>query len=392
MSDRKLAILAVVAVVMVILAVTQSRISSGPPESEMPGYLMPAINSARVGSIIVGKGDDMVTIKQIEGHFVVANKDNYPARVSEINNLFTRCQEVRWSQFITDNPASHKDLGVAEENARSIVKFLTPEPNSTILAGIVVGKTKEAGEGTYVRLLSSDKATSDKVYLAQDVPSFSSRVMNYIEQKLISCKFEDIESVIVASSSGEYTLIAQQDGEDIVLENTPEGKKLKVSDAKSVFAALTDLRFDDVMKKTSGLLFGRKFVCRLKNSTVYTIDIAQKENQTYIICQAEFTNTIERPTKDETDEQLKEKEAELLAWEKASEFSEKHQGWIYKIAESKAKNLTKELSDLLEDDVSPGETEKAAEPNSVEVDELIDSLDLPNIPDIEDANAVEAEQ
>jgi len=392
MSDRKLAILAVVAVVMVILAVIQSHISGGPPESEIPGYLMPAINTARVGIIVIGKGDDMVTIKQIAEQFVVTNKDNYPARVSEINNMLTKCQEIRWSQFITDNPANHKDLQVTEQDARSVVKFLTPEPNSTILAGVVVGKTRETGDGSYVRLLSGDKASSNKVYLAQDVPRFNSQVMNYIEQQLISCKFEDINSVTVASSNGEYTLKANQDGKDIVLENTPEGKKLKGSEGKSVFTALTDFRFDDVVKKTSGLLFDKKFVCRLKNSVVYTIDIAQKDNQAYIICQAVFTDTVEKPKQDESQEELKKKEAKLLAWEKANEFSERHQGWIYKIADYKAKSLTKQLSDLLEDDKKPEETEKASEPNSVEVNELIDSLELPNTPEIEDANTTETEQ
>ena len=392
MSDRKLAILAVVAVVMVILAVIQSHISSGPPKAEIPGYLMPAVNTARVGIIVIGKGDDIVTIKQMAEQFVVTNKDNYPAKVSEINNLLTKCQEIRWSQFITDNPANHKDLQVTEQDARSVVKFLTPEPNSTILAGVVVGKTRETGEGTYVRLLSGDKASSNKVYLAQDVPWFNNQVMNYIEQELISCKFEDINSVTVASSDGEYTLKAKQDGKDIVLENTPQGKKLKSSDGRSVFTALTDLRFEDVVKKTSGLLFDKKFICRLKNSVVYTIDIAQKDNQAYIICHAAFTDTVEKPKQDESQEELKKKEAKLLAWEKASEFSQKHQGWVYKIADYKAKSLTKLLSDLLEDDNSTKETEKPAEPNSVEVGELIDSLELPNMPDIEDNNVAETEQ
>ena len=87
------------------------------------------------------------------------------------------------------------------------------------------GRTREQGEGAYVRLLTSDKALSDKVYLAQDVPRLSSQVMNYIEQKVISCKFEDIELVTVSSSDGEYTLKAKPEGEEIMLENIPEGKK-----------------------------------------------------------------------------------------------------------------------------------------------------------------------
>jgi len=367
MTDRKLMTLAVVAVVMVVLAVIISHIAAGPAEPETPGYLMLAINTANVGSIVAGKGDDMVTIKRVAGHFVVANKDNYPAKVSEINNLLTKCQEIRWSQFITDNPANHDDLGVTEQQARTIVKFLTPEPNSTILAGVIVGKAKEAGAGAYVRLLSGDKAASDKVYLAQNVPWLANKVMNYIEQSLTSFKQEDIESVTVSSSSGEYTLKAKGDGKEIVLENIPPGKKLKDKDGQGVFTALTNFRFDDVKKDSSGLVFNRKFVCRLKNSAVYTIDIAQKDDKTYVKCDAEFTEVIERPEKEESEEQLKEKEAKLIAWEKAKEFSQKHQGWIYQIAQWNAKNLVKELSELLEDEQKPQEPNEvnAQEPNVI---------------------------
>jgi hypothetical protein len=367
MSDRKLAILAAVAVVTVILAVIIPRITSGPAEPA-PGYLMPGLNTNRIGGIVVtGKDGNMVTLKRIAGRFVVANKDNYPAKASAINNLLSKCQEIRWSQLITDDPANHKDLEVTEETARNVVKFLTPEPNSTILAGVVIGKSKETGAGTYVRLLSSDKASSDKVYLAENAPWLSNRVMNFIELNLTSIKSEDIKSVTVSSSGGEYTLKAKDDSKDIMLEDLPPGKKLKTGESWSVFNALTTLKLEDVSKRTSGLLFDRKYVCRLKNSTVYTIEIAQKDNKTYIICDADFTEKVEKPKQDESQEQLVEKETKLLAWDSAKEFSQKHQGWIYKIADWKAKNLTMELSDLLEDAPEPPEPNEinTEEPNAV---------------------------
>jgi hypothetical protein len=74
-----------------------------------------------------------------------------------------------------------------------------------------------------------------------------------------------------------------------------------------------------------------------------------------------------RPTSirtDESEEELKVKEAKLLADDNAKEFTAKHQGWVYEIAEYKAKNLTKALSDLLED------IEKPQDPNAVETGPL----------------------
>ena len=38
------------------------------------------------------------------------------------------------------------------------------------------------------------------------------------------------------------------------------------------------------------LTFNRQFVCRLKDSTVYTMKIAQKDDKTFITCRAGFTD------------------------------------------------------------------------------------------------------
>lgn len=361
MSNKKLIILGIVAACMIVWAVVQSRISNRPRTApDTPAYLIQGLNPARIGKIVVGTGEDAVTLKRRGRTFVVANKDNYPAKTGEINNLITSCLGIQTRQFYTDDPDNHKDLGVTEADARNVVEFWTPEPNSTLLTGVVVGKYKEQGQGTYVRM-----ATSDKVYVAQEAPWIRSGAMDYIDQKLVVTERENIESVTVTSLNGQYTLKAKEDGDGVVLENIPAGKKLKDSDAKSVLQALWDTRFTDVRRKSADsndLTFDRKYVGRLKDSTVYTFTIAKKDDKAYVTCQAKFTEG--RPTKigkTESPEQLKEKEAKLLADDNAKQFTAKHQGWIYEIAEWKAKNLTKELADLLEDVEEEKEEEKKEE-------------------------------
>ncbi len=185
------------------------------------------------------------------------------------------------------------------------------------------------------------------------VPWLKGRALDYVDQALVLAKREDIESVTVISPGGQYALKPKQDGQGAVLENIPPGKKLKDSDSNRVLIALTDLRLTDVKKKSAETAEpkpDRQYVCRLKDSTVYTINIAEKDAKTYITCQADFTG--QRPTtisKTESEQELKEKEAKLLADDKAKEFTAKHQVWIYEIADWKAKDLTKELSYLLED-------------------------------------------
>lgn len=384
MNNKKLTILGIVAVVMVLWAVVQSRISNKPgAESARPVYLIQGFDPSGVDSIVVGTGEAAFTLKRQTNGFVVIDKDNYPAKTSEINSLISKCSDIQTSEFVTDNPANHEDLEVTEEKARSVVKFMKADPNSSLLTGVVIGKTKELGEGSYVRLLSSDSASSNKVYITSNAPWFGGGAMNYVDQELIAAKREDIESVTVSSQDGLYTLKTGQDSQDIILDNIPAGKKLKSSDAQSVFTALTSLRFDDVKKISSDMAFEKQYMCRLKDSTVYALRIAQKDDKTYVTCVAEFTDKtpVEKVSVDqggevESEEELKKKEAKLLARDNAVKFTTKHQGWVYEIAEWTAKNMTKELADLIENEEKPEEN-AAAEPNTV----IPDAIALPKVDD-----------
>lgn len=368
MNNTKLTILGIVAVFMVIWAVVQSRVSNKrKAEPAGPTYLVQGLDLDDIDSIILGTGEEAVTLKRRGRRFVVASKDNYPAKTSQINDLFKKCLEIQTSELVTDNPANHEDLEVTEEKAKSLIKFMKPDPNSPLLAGIVVGKSKELGQGTYVRLLPGDD-----VYVSPTAPWFGSTAMNYIEQEIVSVERDEIESVVVSSPNGVYTLKTKEDSQDIVLENLPAGKKLKSSDSQSVFTALSGLRCDDVKKKSGEFNFNREFVCRLKDSTVYTLQIAQKDDKTYASVAAEFTDKtpvemipVSQGGQVQSPEDLKKKEAKLLARDKVKEFAGKHTGWVYEIAEWKAKNLTNELSDLLEDDQEP------EDPNAVKAQESV---------------------
>ena len=384
MSDRKLTILGIAAVFMVIWAVVQSRVSNRPKVgTDRPAYLIliQGLDPADISSIVLKTSEETVTLKRQQGGFVVVNKDNYSAKTSEINNLITKILEIQTLQFVTDDVSNHEDLGVTEEKATTVVKFF--KTDSSLLTGVIAGKAKEVGQGTYVRL-----ASNDKVYVAPSLPWLGGTAMSYIEQELVSVKREDIVSVRVSTAGGEYTLKTTDDDKGVILENIPAGKKFKSDDGDSVFTALTSLRCDDVTKRTGDLTFDKdkQFICRLKDSTVYTLKIAQKDDKTYVTCEAEFTDKtpVMISIKAEPQEELKKKEAKLFAQENALIFTQKHQGWVYEIPEWKAKNLTKELSDLIEDEEKPEENNESEDPNSIKPDETA-------VPSIEEPNTVESE-
>lgn len=358
MNNRKLGILAVVAAGMVFLAVVQARLSvSKRSRPSGPTYLIQGLESADIDSITIGKGKDPIKICRQEGRYVVANKSNYPADTKQINDLITKALDVKTSDLYTSDPKNHEELGVTEDKAQNVVKLF--KSDGTLLTGVVVGPSRETGQGTYVRL-----ASSDDVYLAEEAPFFRDRAVDYMNQEIASVKQEDVNAVTVTTPEGTYALRPGKGADSALLVNMPADRKLKDSDAKSVLTALTGLRFEDVNTpaQVPGLTFDHEYLCRLNDSTEYRLNLAKKGEKTYLQCDADYldkTPVMMKPNQKDSPDELKKKEAKLLGQESVLKFTLRHKGWIYEVADWKAEFLTKKQSALLEDPEKP--VEKKAE-------------------------------
>lgn len=361
MSNRKLVILSIVAALMVAWAVIQARVGRAPAKAPFVGsYLIQGLDPARIASIVIGRGDGAARLIRQGNHFVVGNKDNYPAAMSKINNLITSCLDIRTVELITTDPVNHASLDVTEEKAQNVIKFL--DRNGQVITGIVIGSSRLpemriSNRSTYVRLISSDD-----VYTAKNVPLSAGSAVDYVNKEIVNVSRTDVARVTVTGPEGSYTLRVDDSDDNIVLENIPAGKKLKDSDAKQVVSALSYLSFDDVKKESSEEgkpRFDRTYVCELKDSTIYTFEIAEAKGKNYAKCGAEYADKtqIVKERRIESEEELKSKEAKLLARDRAVDFTGKHKGWLYEIPDWKAKNMTRKLTELLEE-------EKVDEPTS----------------------------
>ncbi|MBN1126865.1 MAG: DUF4340 domain-containing protein [Sedimentisphaerales bacterium] len=364
MSNKKLGILATVACVMIFWAVAQSYIANRPAAGdEVPGYLIGGVEIDNIASIrIVTKDEPIRLIRQGKG-FVLGNRNNYPAKTGEVNNLIASCLDIKPAELITDNKDNHEALGISEDKARYIVTFFDKETNP--ITGFYLSERDydaPGGGNTYARKLDEDKA-----YRLKDDNFPYINTMDFVEQELITTDRTNIQRVTVTSPDGAYTLKRDTEDQDkISLETMPEGKKFKGSTYKTIFEALSSLRFDDVKSFTDEmqkLEFTTTYVCELKDSTIYTLKIAKNEDKYWIRATAEFTEktpvTMTRG-QTESEEELKKKEARLMAEESAQKFAQMHKDWLYEISSYKAENLTKKLSDLLED-----EEKEETEPQSI---------------------------
>ena len=340
---------------MVALAVVVAGIGDKPyAKKDQTAYLIQGLDPDQVARITIGKPGEEVILNRRGANFVVANLDNYPAKTSEINKLITACLDIQTAELYTDNPANHKALGVTEPNATVLVKFYkaasADKTDFSLLTGVIVGRQKQQGRGIgYVRRIDDNK-----VYVAAaQIPMIKGLATDYVAQGLTSVKREDINSVTVSSPNDTYLLLPGDDANTVILENLAEGKKLNNVIANRVFTALANLSFEDVNAESSkrGLLFDRRYLCRLKDTTVYSIWLAKDGDLWFAKCDARFADqTPVTKTKGEveSDEQLKIKEAKLIARDAAEEFSDTHKGWVYQIPDYMAANLTKTSAELLE--------------------------------------------
>ncbi|HEV56059.1 MAG TPA: DUF4340 domain-containing protein [Phycisphaerales bacterium] len=380
MSNRKLAILAAIAVIMVVWAVAQSFLANRrPSEATVPGYLIGGVDIDAIASIRVVARDETIRLIRRGTGFVVGNRSDYPAQTGEVNNLIAACLDLRPAELITESEANHADLGVTEDKARYVVTFFDQE--ATEITGFYLSDRDAETGNTYARVLNDPK-----VWRVKDDSFPYVRTLDFIDQELIRAERKDIQQVTVTGPAGAaYTLKRKApDSDEILLEGMPAGKTLKGNDYKWVFEALTSLRFDDVKKAddeaVKDLPFDRTYVCRMQDSTVYTLRIARDEDDKYWLrAAAQFTQG--RPPKGnvQNEEELQKRQAQLQGWQNAQQFSARHKDWVYEIPSYKAENLTKAIEDLLEDASPPEDaaSQPAAEADAGEAAEATSGTENP---------------
>lgn len=347
-SNKSLAVLLVIAVVMVAVTVA---LYSGPkraPGGFEPGAtLMQGLAPEKVQTIVLTQGATTVTLKRKEKSFVIAERDGYPASSARVNELFLACMDIRCRSKVTDAKGNHKDLGVVEGSPDAISIVFKDSTDKT-LTGLVRGKSGD-GAGPYVRLVDKDT-----VYVAEAGLFVNVSPAWYMDKKLIDVKPEDVRRVDVETGGTKYSI--QRDEKGVVtLTPIPEGKRVKDAVRDSVLNALGGFEFSDVSSAaTTPLDWDSTYTCRLASNLVYTVKLAKKDNKHYVKVSASAPNIDSvKISRTEGDAELKKKEALLQGVEKARDFTPSHAPWVYEVPSWTAEKLRHPLTDLVEDIPKP---------------------------------------
>lgn len=355
-SNKTMTILTIIAAGLLLWAVILSSADkTAAPTSSAPTYLIQGLDPATIATIEVKTLDNNVTLVRGENGFTVKDKNNYPAATKEINKLISDCLDIKREEQVTDNPDNHGELDIDDEKPGKAVRFL--DAAGETITGVCIGKTNADSGGSYVR-----QSGANAVYVSRNVPYLRSSPTDYVDKTLASVERDAVAKIMVMDGDDSYTL--RKDENNVILDTVPAGKQPKTSELDTVFYALQSLELTDVTRDASDLSFDRSFICELRDTTVYTFKIAQKDDKTFVTCSAQFLDQtpIYKDQEKESAEELQKKEAILLARDAAQSFTKKHQGWIYEVASWQSNKLTKKLDDLLEDASEPEPAEEEAEP------------------------------
>ena len=362
-TNKSLSVLVGLTVVLLVLTILvlahDPTRSSGSVKSDQ--LLIQGLDVPLISKIMVHAEGKQVTLQRQDDRFVVAERENYPASIKEVNSLLMKVLEIRCHEVIADSPDSHKELGVADDAKTAKVELLGKDGKN--LATVLIGSSAKTG-GNYVRLVSG-KPSDNTVYSSQEgIWGVAADPVGYLRKRLIEAPEADIVSVTVAAGPSKYTISRDKDNKP-QLQNVPAGKRVKSqSDVDDVFKGLASLDIDDVTRDANGIVWAGTYSCQLKSHLAYELTVGKKLDKQYVKVKAvgpsdeqiDKARTVPSDPKDEATR--KHNSDVLMAAQTAQTFNTSQEGWNYQLIEYKAKNFARPLADLVED--IPAATRPAA--------------------------------
>ncbi len=258
MRSRSLVVLAVVTVVVIAAAgyalKRQNALENAPPPGPTPLFptLLQHVND--VAQITVATAKDHLTIRRTTpGHWVVVEKDGYPASIDKVKKAVVGLAETQRIEPRTADPKLYKDIGVSALDApgSQAVQITLTDEKGKPLAALLVGNTKSFSTGIKPGTFYVREPTAKRSWLARGrLGNIKPDLLMWIASTILNIPQDRIKEVEIAAPDAKPILIRRKSplATDIEVSGLPAAAKPDLAVANQVPTALQYLSIEDVAK------------------------------------------------------------------------------------------------------------------------------------------------
>jgi hypothetical protein len=258
MRNRSLIVLAVVTLAVVAAAgyalKTQNMLENAAPTKPAPLFpkLFQHVND--VASITVTTTKNHLTIRRTApGHWVIVEKDDYPASVDKVKKAVVALAEAKRIQRRTADPKLYKNIGVSSlKTAGSKAAEITlTDGKGKTLAALLIGNTESFSAGATPGLFYVRKPGVKRSWLARGhLENLKPDLLLWITSEIINISRDRIKEVEIAHPGATPIVIRRQSRTTTSVEvsGLPAHAKPELAAAGQVPTALESLSIEDVAK------------------------------------------------------------------------------------------------------------------------------------------------
>ncbi len=346
MNTKSFNLLAIAAVVSLVTAgLVHSAYDTWNVENVSGEKLFPGFDrdANQVGQLAIQQGEKKLEFHKAKGNWTIANRGGYPAKTESVQQLLVRIARAELVEAKTKDPERYGLLELEDPSGKDAQSKLIGlrDANGKTIGELVVGKRRQSAfgqgrSGVYVRRPGNDQTWLSNVTIQ---PTFD--VSDWVEPVFFRIGDAKVKTLTLQTpDGGEVQIVADESKKDDKKEDVykfatiPDGKQLKKDvDASVIVRGLQTFELTDVRKRADA---------KLPKDAITIPAVIEMEKGMKL--QAELVRI------GEDDRWLSLKVLEDGKDAKAAKsFREKLDGWQFKIADWRARQVFKTSGEMFED-------------------------------------------
>ncbi len=360
MKSKNILILGVITIAVIVVSMVVSNTKQNNVTDTTSGKLLFENLESRINDISqveIVKGENKASVSKTEGAWVVDNKNNRPADLQQLKQLFFTLATAKILERKTSKTQQYPKLKVEDidsEGANSISVTLK-NSDGEILATAILGKPRPAKTAESIDAFYIRKTGEPQSWLVTGKINLSAIDASWLAKDLISIDQQRIKSVTIKHPDDTQLKIEKKDPlkEDFTLLDIPAEKEIRnAATVNNLALGLKEIKLEDVLPKEK-IEFDAASTTNTKFETfdglIIDVKAMKKDNIWYTQFSASFNDAAVAT--------LKELDAKAIQFLKnpnevkseITKMNEKFKDWLYVIPGYKAVNFHKKINDLAKD-------------------------------------------